>query len=421
MSEILPGLESVAGSFYYPHAKALVLPGFARPALSDANTQPLDIWTPQLKVPEWIRDEEKLKSFFTHVGQNLEEINGSLTVLEESGDSFEVAIIRSGSDNKKGVMLHISTYSSSISTNPGNGYEFAVQAALYEDFDHIYVASPGNGGSSPIKDTDAFIATPWGKMGQKEYFKKTGRTTYEENGEIKPLPFLVNLQCALERQDLGVTGFIGTDSAGGSYATGLSLAMPEGQIQSGFFSERSNVTAIGPGKLAFGMLYKENQRHAAQMRALRNPVGNDVIDPLSIYAKRIDNPTKANVTLAREKLTRKIKQVSTREKIGGMATSLAALSRGPRVWHGHELEPLKEDVNAMMAHHPGAHFTFTLAERDVLYQGRARELAQELLEGITAGRADVQAIILSAMPHAYHTALPLFQDALRRYAFGGTL
>lgn len=63
-------------------------------------------------------------------------------------------------------------------------------------------------------------------------------------------------------------------------------------------------------------------------------------------------------------------------------------------------------------------FTFTLAEKDVLYAGEARRLAAEFLAKIAVQKADVMAIILEKLPHAYHTSLPLLQDAFRHEAFG---
>jgi hypothetical protein len=416
-SQPLPGVEGVASDFYQSPG-GLIVPGYVRVAGASFERGYVEPYnsTP-LHVPEWVRDEQKLKEFFGAVGSNLDKINESLAVLEENGDSFETAIIRSNTgEAKKGVMLHISTYSSSISTNLGNAYELAVQAALYEDFDHVYVASPGNGGSSPIENTDVVISTPYGKMGQKDYFRKTGRTTYEDESEVKPLPYLVNMQQALKTAGIEVTGFIGTDSAGGSYATGLALAMEEGQVSHGFFSERSNFMSLGKIGLMYGMLVTENMRHGSRMRGLTQD--GKAIDPLSIYAARLDDPSgiKDNKSIAEDRVKRvaEIKKVSTKQQLGAMVTSLTALARGPRE-NGDN--PLIADVNAMLAKHPNGKFTFTLAEHDVLYKENAAVLAQEFLSQIDVQNADVKAMILEKLPHAYHTALPLLQDSLRRLAF----
>jgi len=230
----LPGVENVANDFYQ-NPSGLVVPVYMRATGSPQGSSYVEqrSSTPLL-VPEWVRDGQALKDFFGAVGGNLDEVDKSLAVLEEGGDSFEVAVVHSKSENdKKGVMLHISTYSSSISTNLGNAYEFAVQAALYEGFDHVYVASPGNGGSSPIENTDVIISTPYGKMGQKDYFRETGRTTYEDGSDTKPLPYLLNMQRALEKAGVEVTGFIGTDSSGGSYATVLLCLWNKGKLAMG--------------------------------------------------------------------------------------------------------------------------------------------------------------------------------------------
>lgn len=414
MNKPLCGIEEIVHGFYV-EPKGLVFPEYTRPTgetlLTVSNTKPLH-------VPEWVKENAQLEDIFERVGGNLEQVDSTLQQLEYGGDTFEIAIIHSRNENKKGVMLHISTYSSSISTNLGNAFEFAVQGALYEDFDHVYVASPGNGGSSPIEDTGMLIDTSSGKMGQKEYFRKTGRTTYEDRNEVKPLPYLLNMQRALEKAGVEVTGFIGTDSAGGSYATGLAIAMEEGQISHGFFSERSNFKSLGRLGLSYGMLVTENIRHGNVMRTLRVG-GLDVIDPLSIYAPRINDPQgRTNKTLAEEKVTRArdVPKVKLPQQLSSMVTSLMALGRGPE----DGSDPLVSDVNAMLAKHPDGKFTFTLAEYDVLYRGEANNLATQFLGKIDVQRADVTAIILKKLPHAYHTALPLLQDALRRSAFGLT-
>jgi hypothetical protein len=363
---------------------------------------------------------KKDSSNSSEVVANIDVINRSLRVTEVGGDIYETAVVRSKSEQCKGAMLHISTFSSSISNNPGNGFEFAVQAALYPDMDHIYVASPGNGGSSPIRNVGMQIKTPHGLMDQREYFKRTGRMTYEDGSETKSLPYLTNMQEMLESLGVEITGFIGTDSAGGSYATGLTLAMPEDQIKHAFFSERSNFIRLGRVGLAYGMLVTENVRHGNRMKGLVVD-GLRIIDPISVNAPRIDAPDSANVTLAKERIkgTQEIQRNSIRQQVGAMATSLAALSRGPEGDSGYDNseDSLLADVNAMIARHPNGRFTFTLAEFDPLYRGRADELARIFLANIDVQRADVCAIILEKLPHAYHTYLPLLQDALRRAAF----
>lgn len=416
LPEVLPGVEGVAADFY-TSSSGLVLPQYVRPAMSargDASIQFSQ--TPTLHVPEWVRNEDALKDFFGKVGRNLDAINTNLQVVQNGGDSFEVSIVKSTSETKKGVMLHISTYSSSLSTNLGNAYEFAVQSALYEDFDHVYVASPGNGGSSNIENTDVMIDTPAGKMGQKDYFKATGRTTYEDSNTLQPLPYLVNMQRALDSLGIETTGFIGTDSAGGSYATGLAVGLPEDQISHGFFSERSNFTAISKPALIFGMLFTENMRHANKMKTLLNE-SQTPIDPLSLFSPRLDDPEKLNESLAHEKMsrTKDILKNHFRRKIGALATSLTALGRGSNSEMSQN--PLVDDVNGLLARHPRGHFTFTLAEHDVLYSNKAAGLAQSFLADIDIQQADVKTILLSHLPHAYHTSLPLLQDAVRRVAF----
>lgn len=418
---VLPGVEEVAQAFYQSES-GLMLPQYYRSAGSPKGMDSVLLGSTQgLHAPEWVRQDASLKQFFGKVSANLEVINSSLQVTEEGGDAYECAIIRSNSEsrNKNGAMLHISTYSSSISTNPGNAFEFAVQAALYPDMDHIYVASPGNGGSTSIRNVDMQIGTPHGLMDQREYFKKTGRTTYEDGSNTQPLPYLANMQKALEKLSVDITGFIGTDSAGGSYATGLALAMQKDQLTHAFFSERSNFMRLGRGSLAYGMLVTENVHNSNRMKGIVID-GLRVVDPISVNAPRIDKPGSANVTLVEECITKaqEFKKNSMSQQIGAMVTSLTALSRGSEEYNNNLQNPLVADVNAMIARHPNGMITFSLAEFDPLYKGQADKLAQRFLASIDVQQEDVRAIILEKLPHAYHTHLPLLQDTIRRQAFG---
>ncbi len=419
-NEVLPGVEEVIDDFY--HGQGVKFTQYSK---SPGHTGVIESETPGLLAPEWIQDEQNVKEFFERVDHNLDIVNETLGVEEQGDDSFEIAHISSDSEKPKGTMLHISTYSSSISTNPGNAFEFAVQAALYPDLNHVYVASPGNGGSSPIKNIDMKINTPHGVMDQLEYFAKTGRTTYEDGDEIKPLPYLVNMQRALDKRGLAVTGFIGTDSAGGSYATGLTLAMEADQIDYGLFSERSNFAALNRVELIYGMIVTENIRHGKRMGMVTLGSGQ-IIDPISVHAPRAylepreDNKkSEKNSSLAKERVHPK-RIVKAKGHMGAMVTSLAALSNGrdlrSKVYDPTQ-DPVVLDTNAMIARHPNGSFTFTLAEHDPLYIGQADELARHLLKKADSNSATVQAMILRSLPHAYHTHLPLLQDAIRRVAF----
>lgn len=412
----LLGAESIVGEFIQPSESRLYLPKYVRPAGTPTELQSVKYGSlGALTEPVWVRDPEEIAQFFGEVRSNLSKINRSLGVEEYGGDEFEVAYVRSKSVDKKKhqTMLHISTYSSSISSNDGNAFELAVQAALYPEYDHVYVASPGNGGSTAIGASHAEIATQIGTMSQARYLRRTGRTTYENGDLVRSLPYLENMQHMLEKLRLEVTGFIGTDSAGGSYATGLAVGMPEDQISAGFFSERSNYMKLHRAKLAYDMLFTENIRHGKRMKELVLD-GVSVVDPLSINAPRYDDPSKSNKSVASEQMTRShdVAKIGITKSLGAMLLSLGALAQGDSL--STEDNPLIADVDAMLARHPNGSFNFTLAEHDPLYAGRASELAIEFLSNIAIQKANVRAVILPGLPHAYHTYLPLLQDAIRR-------
>src|SRR5215471_1394853 len=48
-----------------------------------------------------------------------------LQMVEHEGSRFEIARLNHGTATTDGAVLHLSTYSSSITGNPGNAFEFA--------------------------------------------------------------------------------------------------------------------------------------------------------------------------------------------------------------------------------------------------------------------------------------------------------
>src|SRR5262245_35731098 len=82
--------------------------------------------------------------------QAIKEINKTFRVLKDpkTGQQFEIAEANLQADPTKGIDASLSTFSSSLTTNPRNAIEFAMRAASQPDHRRLYIASPGNGKTS---------------------------------------------------------------------------------------------------------------------------------------------------------------------------------------------------------------------------------------------------------------------------------
>lgn len=330
------------------------------------------------------------------VDEAMNEVARSLMVVEHGGSFFEIATTNMDAPSSD-VMLHISTYSSAISTNHGNGYEFAAQAVRYPNHRHLYVASFGNGSTSPLLPQDV------------DYVRKTGRFTKDIDGQSVPIESLQNLHAALAKQGLSVTRLMGTDSAGGHYARALSVAMESGQLSHAFFSETSGFVNLSVGRMVVGMLVKENIFNSKQNRAISS-------DPEKIDDAKIARFTKAFERYADLPNRRKLEEakVSTKETLSSMHASLTALKRGPR----HQKNPLADDTNALIAKHPGAKLTYGAAEHDPLYKNSetSRKAAELFLRSLVLKNSPVKVALIPGMTHAYNTYFPSLYHAVKRNA-----
>lgn len=340
------------------------------------------------------QDQEALDP--QQVAEALDEVSHSLRVIGAGGSSFEIATANNATESD-GVMLHVSTYSSAISTNPGNAYEFAAQAVRYPNKKHLYVASFGNGGSAPLLPADA------------AYARETGRFVREENGIETPLQSIHNLHAALEKEGLAVTRIMGTDSAGGHYARALTVAMGPGQLSHAFFSETTGFVNLSLSGIAYAMLFREGVQNAKRNRAL-SP------DP-----EMVDGSKKAWAKQALEKYEDSSRRqelrdasVSTKASLKNMWNSAQALRRGPR----GQKNPLLQDMNAVLARHPQAHITFGIADEDPLYRSIAIShiATKRLLGELAVQSAPVRALIIPGMTHAYNTYFPSLYHAVKKYA-----
>jgi hypothetical protein len=330
------------------------------------------------------------------VDEAMDEIARSIRLIHYGGSTFEIATANDGVESDE-VMLHISTYSSAISTNHGNGYEFAAQAVRYPQFRHLYVSSSGMGSSSRMLRKD------------EKFSGRTGRFTEEKDGATYPLKSLQNLHNALQANGLNVTRLMGTDSAGGHYARALSVAMEKGQLSHAFFSETSGFVDLSSVGLAAGMLIKENIFNSKNNRSVSpdpEQMTKEKVERFTeAFEKHADLPNRKEVTDAK---------VSTKDNLMAMRTSLNALKHGPT----KDANPLAEDTNALLDRHPHAKLTYGVAEHDPLYKGpeNASGAAQRFLGALSVQRAPVRVALIPGMTHAYNTFFPSLYHAIKREA-----
>lgn len=369
---------------FYDSPEGLTLPVYTR-----ADMGVLAGVTPQLTPG--LRPEASV------VDEKLLEAARSLRIIEHGDSTFEIAEANLDVTNGD-ILLHISTYSSAISSNPGNLYEFAAQAARYSDYRHLYVASFGNGGTSPLLPGDA------------HYAKKTGRFIREDKGgNVYPLLSLGNLYKALEKEGLSPTHIMGADSAGSHYSRGLAVAMPEGQVNKAFFSETSGFVHHSVGSMVVGMAVKEQFINAKLNRELTT-------DPEAMDDAKQQRAREAlerySDLPSRQALAQRSVKLST--QLGSMWTSLNALRRGPN----GDKNPLVEDTEVFLAQQPKVRLTHGMAENDPLYKTpeTTHSAARSFLGRLSSQGVGVEVIIIPGMTHAYNTYFPELYQSIKKHA-----
>ena len=338
------------------------------------------------------------------VSEALYEISRSLRVVEYNGSYFEIATVNEAVRPRYAVMLHISTYNSSISSNPGNAIELAAQAVRFPQFVHLYVASPGNGATSPLADV---------RGGERTYASQTGRFTREQEGRTVGLPTFQNLYRALEKEGLTVTRLMGTDSAGGNYAPGLAVSMEPGQLDAAFFSERSGFVNLSLPRIVGGMAIElfwhnwKNNRISPDPERMTGNKKTQAVEALEAYR---DLPTRQTVNAH---------QLSLGVRVSSLWATMQALRRGSTSTES----PLVEDINTLLRHHPNARLTFGMAENDPLYINpeRCHAAARAFLAELAIQNTPVRIVFLPGMTHSYKTWFPdihvnLTKDALFKKA-----
>lgn len=380
--------QKVVGDFYGPLG-ATVLPSIVRtPAMGERGLR--NTRSTVRRLPELASMNE------ADIAANLGQIGSNLEVIQSGESTFEVTRVINNPSSSE-YMLHVSTYSSAISTNAGNAYELAVLAKLFPDKNIVYCASFGNGGSSPLVSED------------RAYVKKTGRFTREEDGKTVPITSVRNMLSAFKSVGIDVVSLLGSDSAGGSIATALGVAMPEGAMKRGFFSARSNLVALSGLEIAYGMLVQEQMKNAKANQAM-SPDELRVTAEKVAFAKHIlDESITSDARTALKKY-----QPNLPRQLGAWWTSMQGLRRGP---DNNGVGPLVVDTQALIRQQPEAKLTYVFGERDPLYLSSSVAVSStyKFIRALKLGKAPIIAQIHPGT-HAMNTHFPELYLALKKSA-----
>ncbi len=317
------------------------------------------------------------------IGEKLEEIDRTWRTVESPSGRYSYEIATTN-DEREGqpYTAQISTYSSSIWGNPGNAYEQALRSAI-DPSPQLYVASPGNGGTSPLTKKE------------RVYFAKTGRMTWDDDGETKPIPFVAELLATLDHEGIAL-GRVSGDSLGGIVITAMAAAMRENELKSLFANARPQIVDANPIGLAYGMIVTENMRRAGIARTETHDRGA-VVD--------------GKIELAKSMLTNVYDRSAPGVSLPMLGANLRGLARGPQ-----QGNPAYFDSQAAFRNQPDASFAFVHGENDVLYRSRNGGAAFDATVGAATRSSDAEKVFAIEIPggsHISHTYYPVLFGAVR--------
>jgi hypothetical protein len=332
-----------------------------------------------------------------------EDINQTWTVIADPQDPskvFEIARANLQASADDGIDAEMSTFTSSISGNPGNAVEFAENAALHPDRQRLYIASFGNGRSC------------YWTADEQKYIRQNGRFT-RDDGEA--LPTLESLARALKAAEFVITRF-STNSTGGAYATGLMAALPEGQVTRAYLKSRPNISNH-PARVIWGlgMLIGDIRDDRKFDKASKDPwkLTKEMVEIAEENLPKIYSDESENVHYTF------LQKAASSHRLQKMLTDLTALSRGntidhPAAWD--TLRALQQQPDALVTHH--------FPESDKLYKNLPAEAVGYLLTTYNLGRmaaaqvasGQIQALIMPGA-HRDHTKYPGLRWAAENYAF----
>lgn len=338
--------------------------------------------------------------------QALEDINRTFRALKdpETDQQFEIAEANLLADPAQGIDTGLSTFSSSLTSNPGNAIEFALHAASRPDRRRLYIASPGNGKTSY-----------WSKK-EQIYIRRTGRFTQEDG---RALPTIAALKRVLDQAGYVVQRF-STDSAGGAYITALMRELPEGQITHAYIKSRPNISGHGRGDLGnwqtylwgLGIFINDVLNDRQFQRASTDPWKEKIVNAsdrtLRQHLPRIYAPESMQEQHIQE-------DINTHNP-GKLWTDMLSLSRGGAT-HNH---PAAIDTAYALARQPGVLVTYHFPLHDSLYNLLPEDAETFLHEtwrlGAPTTNGQIEALIMPGA-HRDHTCYPSFRWSIESYVF----
>gem|GEM_PF-1892427 len=325
--------------------------------------------------------------------QNLEAVRQNWRVLKDpkSEQQFEVATINTEHGTEQEVDVEFSTFTSSISGNPGNAVEFAQNAAAHDARARVYVASFGNGYSS--------YWTP----GERKYIRETGRII-GKNGEV--LPTMEALARTLQAAGYIATR-ISTNSAGGAYGTAFAHALPRDQMTHAYFKSRPNL-ANHPTRLLWGLglIAADEWQKRRYARTSNDPW--KLTDTMTDEARKI----LSNIYEVQSQLYAKPKTFG----LGKLWNDMMTFSHGPK---GAVHHPAAEDTAYAIDRQPDMLTTYHMPLQDLHYSHPHSDIEKFLLAtGALAHEAFISKMRFICLPgaHGDHTYYPDLRRSAEFYA-----
>lgn len=330
--------------------------------------------------------------------QALEDIDRTWGVITDpkTGKEFEIALANLSAPLHNGIDVELSTFTSSISGNPGNAVEFAENSALHPDRQRLYIATFGNGRSN-YWDTD-----------EQKYIRETGRFT-QNNGEA--LPTMASLNRALEKADLPASRF-STNSGGGAPATALMGTLPEGQVTHAYIKSRPNISdhplnlAWGVG-VAIGDLLDDRKYKKVSEDPWR--LTGDLIAEAKEHLPEVYSPE------AQNRHQSLVQKAGNSHRASKMLTDMTAFGRGGAARD----YPASQDTVRAIQQQPDALLTYHFPLQDRLYRS-PEDIVQFLVQIYKLGSMvvkDGQVEVLT-MPgkHRDHTQYPGMRWGMESYS-----
>jgi len=331
---------------------------------------------------------------------NLDNIGRTLAVLkgpEVNGQpvAVEVAVAGNKASTNNGYDGHFATGSSSIRNNKRQAAEHALRSAADPSRPNVYVAGPGQGGSSY-----------WTKE-ESRYIRQTGRFTQPDG---RPLPTMAAYYRALRAGGI-VINRLSTDADGGTFGAAFGVAMEEGDLTHAHF----NNLPIGGKAGILGAIAAEGVNQFDDQitaRLSRDPARliMEMFQAAQLYLPSFTGDAAGKqITLAQ-----KARTSHTPDKL---LTVSAGLARGTTPSKS-SFSPAVHDTAYLLERHRNAKLTFQFPARAASPEEVSKFLEALHHRGrITTGSDNgVEALTMPGTRRS-HVAYPTLRQTIREYAY----